>query len=313
MKLFRLEKWYFDFLTPNREFVFCYLGHFDLINNSVTRFNLSIAHPDGSPGVSYQHPLKIERQTTGAASRFIETDHGTVSIRLCECRLHLTFPNVLVNLRYQADLPGRFQPLFISRNRKNKITWFPLMMPGRVSGQVMLNDSEINISNLGGYIDYLSSDVFPLQTPVRFLYWGRFLNPACTLTYTVAQGINRQWTELIIKMEDTTYALTDLALEVMEEALSPESGLRYPKVYRLKGTKNGERATITVTNLKSAIEASFFDSEAGLSRRFFEYISKNPKGIKFFARADITLERAGSRFQLLDVPGISEFVQFRRR
>jgi hypothetical protein len=314
MRAYTLEKWYLDALTQDETFVFAYLAIIRFLGSTYAQFSVNLARP-GEPGITRSFTLKPKDYVPGLALTRLNTSNGELEIGAGLCRLRMAFPNVEVQLDHTCSAPFDFgrQPLTIRRDRRHQVDWHPVILDARVSGRIRLDAEQIELNGCPGYCDYLWSNVLPPQNPVKELHWGRIHAPGCSLTYTHAQGSSGRWSRLYARLNDASIVMDDLHLTTQGAIPSPSLGLTYPGRVDLQAKNEASQVSAQLKHSAIAIEAGFMDDVgAGLFSGLVRSVTKDPRGSKLFARADVLLEHQGARLELSDVPCIDEYVRFGR-
>jgi hypothetical protein len=309
-----LEKWYLDVLTQDQTFIFAYLAVIRFLGRTYARLSVSLARP-GKSGITRSFTLKPVGYVSGQSLTRLGTSNGILETGSGLCRLGVAFPKFELQLEHACSAPTDFgtQPLTISRDRRHHIDWHPIILDARVSGRLRLDAEEIEFDGCPGYVDYLWSDVLPPQNPVQELHWGRIHTPECSLTYSHAQGSSGKWSRLYARLNDVDVALDDVRLTTQGADPSPALGLAYPGQVDLQAESETAQVSVRLRHSAIAVESGFMDDvNAGLLHGLVRTITKNPRGSKFFARADVRLEHQGTRLELSAVPCINEYVRFGR-
>jgi hypothetical protein len=314
MRAYTLEKWYLDALTQDETFVFAYLAIVRFLGSTYAQLSVNLARP-GKPGITRSCTLKPKDYVPGLAMIRLSTSNGEMETSSSLCRLRMSFPGVEVQFEHTCSAPIDFgkQPLIIGRDRRHCIDWHPVILDARVSGRIRVDAEQIELNGCPGYVDYLWSNVLPPQTPVRELHWGRIHMSGCSLTYTHAQGSSGKWSRLYARLNDTDIGFDDVQLVKQGATPSPALGLTYPSQVDLQAKNETAQVSVRLIHSAVAIESGFMDDvKAGLFSGLVRSVTKNPRGGKFFARADVLLEHQGTRLELSDVPCIDEYVRFGR-
>jgi len=314
MRAYTFEKWYLDALTRDGTYVFAYLAIIRFLGCTYAQFSVNLARP-GRPGITRSFALKPEGYVPGLALTRLNTGNGNLEIGSGLCRLRMAFPGVEVQLEHTCSAPFDFgkQPLTIRKDRRHYIGWHPIILDAQVSGRIRLDAEEIELNRCPGYVDYLWSNVLPPQNPAQELHWGRIHAPGCSLTYTHARGNPGKRSRLYARLSNTDIAFDDVHLVAQGADPSPALGLTYPRQIDLQAQNETARVSVQLRHSAIAIESGFMDEvKAGVLRGFVRAATKDPRGGKFFARADVLLEHQGTRLELSDVPCIDEYVRFGR-
>ena len=315
--VFKLHKWYYDLLVPGDFFLFVYFGRIKLFgfsehvlhvfkisykNNKVLSKTYKF-NPNGDDLIFNEHNIQLKGLEMG-----ISRQDNVLKIKA---------DNVDIDLRYiPIKNPGEEEcQLVIPANKGHQITWYPLHLKGSVSGYIKIGADNIRIEKGNGYIDHLSSNVFPLKAPVSRLYWGRIHNENLDLAYTITTGKkeNQQWNNLIVSFSGHTFQFNQLQFSMTGLTYSENLSLNYPQTIEIKGQNRCMTIKISIDTGEAITESGFVNNHNGesmLKTRFLRYIAKDPRGIKFLSTADIEVDFNNQIIQLTQIPGISEVVVF---
>lgn len=312
-----LKKWYFDIQTAENEYIFFYCAFARLLGFNIRAFHLNFSRLGNeriiSKSLSIPFPqnlsAKNEPPILHLACGRIEFDRSTVAI-------HIKSIAIDCDLTYTLPITESFTPLIIPVTAKNKIFWHPLSLNSQVSGSMKIENENIVVHGAIGYIDYLFSTVFPLQVPVHILLWGRIHHAKIDIAYTIAIGApsERRWCKMYVRTKSSVYEIDNLALIINEIGTSEQLQINYPAGYEIQGKINDVNIGICVKHLQEAAISTFVDDQEmrhGLQGHLIRYFSRNPRGIKFFSRANVKIESMEVRETIDDIIFIDEFVEFR--
>lgn len=312
-QLFRFEKWYFDFALPTGEIVFFFLAKTEILGRRDCRLSLTVASPYESP---LRRSLVFPLSTTGQASSNLAFDpdfREMPSASASEMRVRTSGDDLSVDLVFVRDPETRavVSPLVIPRG-KRRILWEPVHSRSVVRGSIRTGGRSWNAEGCDGYIDRLVSDVFPLLTPVRTLYWGRLHHPEGSLVYAV---IPRLRPAALLTWDSARGRLEFDTVEVAEHGtrVSPILGLAFPPAYTLAAEGPAGGIRLDVENVTPAVETGFIGNEDISSRvesRVLNFLARNPRGIKFFSRGHARIQNPGRATKIQDAPFFSEIVWF---
>jgi hypothetical protein len=310
---FRFEKWYFDFTMPTGEVVFFFLAKTRILGRKDFRVSLTVVSPRGAPIHSSlilqesvaEQPFSTPPPLPGLRE-MTSPSESEIRIRASGDDLSLD----LVFVRHPEDRPVA-SPMVIPRG-KRRILWEPVHGRSIVRGSVRTQGRTWSAEGYDGYIDRLVSDVFPLFTPVRTLYWGRLHHPEGSLVYAV---IPRLRPCALLTWSSDRGRLEFDAVDVSERGtrMSPILGLTYPPAYTLTAENHAARVRLDAENLATAVETGFIGNEeirGGLESRAINFLARNPRGIKFFSRGHLHLEDKGQTTEIESAPFFSEIVRF---
>ncbi|MGZ4887457.1 MAG: hypothetical protein ACXVJK_06585, partial [Candidatus Aminicenantales bacterium] len=216
----------------------------------------------------------------------------------------------LVFLRHREARPVA-NPMAIPRG-KRRILWEPVQGRSMVRGSVRTGEKTWNAEGCDGYIDRLVSDVFPLFTPVRTLYWGRLHHRAGSLVYAVIPEL-RPFALLTWNSSRGTLEFDTVDVSERGTRKSPILGLSYPPAYTLTARNHAANIRLDVENIASAVETGFIANEeipGGIESRAINFLARNPRGIKFFSRGRVLVREKGHATEIEAAPFFSEIVRF---
>lgn len=312
-KLFRFEKWYFDFALPTGEVIFFFLAKTRILGKKDLRLSLTVTSTREAPihrSLIFQESGAAQ---PSAAAVLLPGDQEFPSPSESEVRVRTSADDLSLDLAFIRRPPGRPEanPMIIPRG-KRQISWEPVHSRSIVRGQVRMNGRTWTADGSDGYIDRLVTDVFPLLTPVRTLYWGRIHHPEGTLVYAVIPRLRPAalltWESSRGKLEFDTVKVTDRGTTI-----SPILGLNYPPAYTLRAASPSASVRLDVENITPAVETGFIKNEetgSGIESRAINFLARNPRGIKFFSRGRVLIHDQGRTTEFDAAPFFSEIVRF---
>jgi len=313
MKPFQFEKWYFDFTMPTGEVVFFFLARTRILGRKDFRLSLTVVSPRGVP---IHRSLLLDESAaerpSSSGTPILPELRETPSPSESEVRVRTAgddFSLDLVFLRHPEARPAA-NPMVIPRG-KRRILWEPVQGRSKVRGSVRIAGQIWSAEGCDGYIDRLVSDVFPLFTPVRTLYWGRLHHRAGSLVYAV---IPRVRPYALLTWNSSLGTLEFGAVDVSEQGTRRSSilGLAYPPAYTLTAQTPSASIRLDVENIATGVETGFIGNEEihGFENRTINFLARNPRGIKFFSRGRVLVEDEGQTVDIEAAPFFSEIVRF---
>lgn len=313
-RLFHFEKWYFDLALPSGEVIFFFLAATRILGRKDFRLSLTATAPGRAPvhrSLVLDGPAGGRRQA-GEALRLPEFGGGPPTT-LREIPVTVAAGDLEVDLVFRRRAPSNVpaQPMIISRGRR-RVRWEPVQSRSDVDGTVRAAGRTWSAAGCAGYIDRLTTDIFPLFTPVRTLYWGRLHHARGTLVYTV---IPSPQPAARLTWESERNRLEFDGVEVLERRkfISPALGLAFPAGYSLTACRASSNVRLEVENIAPAVETGFIAAE-GLRNRFesraLAFLARDPRGIKFFSKAHGLIGDGGRSVEIKDAPLFSEVVRF---
>lgn len=316
---FSLEKWYFDTLSPKKDFIFFYFASTKILGHFEGRLNLYVIPYDTENILHRSSNFNFKRDDLYFDQGLIKTKGCSLDFSDKSCKVTLHFNRDSVDLLYKFNLnkTKTKMPLIIKSKHSHTIKWYPISIKSIVTGKIIIDEREFNIDDYNGYVDHVYSDVFPVRVPIKALYWGRIHHPQCDLTYTYIEALrnNVTYSQMIICHHNEIIRLNDMSITIGMLKYSERLDLVYPTSLKIYGNKSGFNLEIEVEHVKNAIESEFLDQQnvqSGIKRSIFQMLSRNPRGIKFIAKANLKIKHKNKELEINDAPFISEFVYFGR-
>lgn len=312
LKPFRFEKLYFDFTLPTGEVIFFFLARTQILGWKDARLSLTVTSSRDLP----IHRSLILRESVSGQSPSAYLLPGLqeiISLSESEIRVRKDTDDLSLDVVFARHPEARpiAKPLIILRG-KRRILWEPVQSRSIVRGSVRLGRQTWNAPGCDGYIDRLVSDVFPLFTPVRTLYWGRLHHPEGSLVYTV---IPRLRPCAVLTWSSRRGQLEFDAVKVLERGAKMSSllGMAYPPAYSLTASSPSARVRVDVWNVAPAVETEFLGNEeirCGIESQVIKFLARNPRGVKFFSRGHVLVEKKAWTTEIEAAPFFSEIVKF---
>jgi hypothetical protein len=313
VQLFQFEKWYFDFTMPAGEVIFFFLAKTRILGRRDARLSLTVVSPRQAP---IHRSMILEETVAGLplpSPPLLPGLREMTSPSESEVRVRTSGDDFSIDIVFARHPEARpaAHPMVIARG-KRQIQWEPVHGRSVVRGSVRIDGRTWKAEGYDGYIDRLASDVFPLFTPVRTLYWGRLHHPEGSLVYAV---IPRLRSCALLTWNSGRGNLEFDAVEVSERGTRTSSilGMAYPPAYTLTAESPSSRVQFDIENLVPAVETGFIGNEeirGGFESRAINFLARNPRGIKFFSRGRLHLEDKGRAAEIVSAPFFSEIVRF---
>jgi hypothetical protein len=311
-----LKKWYFDIQTERNEYIFFYCAFGRLLGFDIRAFNINFNRLGNNHIISKSIPIRFPKDLsiTNQPSK-LDIGVGKIIFNYSAFSVDIISNDVKCNLNFTLPSNNSFIPMAIPGSEKKKINWNPLSLNSRVSGKIEIENDALILNDAQGYIDYLFSTVFPLQAPVHILYWGRIHLAEMDITYTIAIGVppEQKWCKMFIQMKDSVFEITNLIISTSQVNFSEQLHLTYPSEYEIRGTLHDINIAIQIKHLQEAAHSTFVDHQEmnhKLQSHLTRYLSKNPRGIKFFSQANLQIEITHKKETFNDVLFIDEYVEF---
>lgn len=311
MSLFKFDKWFFDVLLLGNTYIFFYLAITSIFKKNTIKFNIYSCTDSGyeciSKGIRFRKGIKEYDNSV------IVIDEGSIVFKNSEVNINLRFGDLIVHLSYRANQYNVLEPLEIFR-RKNSLTWKPILIKGFVNGHVSLHSLTTPVNNAPGYIDHVSSSIFPFNVPIRKLFWGRLHHNKLDLTYTITYTkMDSLTAKLFLWFDRKIYTYGNVTIDIKKSSCSNKMKIAYPDNYILKGNQMDNTVEIKIQHVKLLIEDDFISGQQGISgikTKVLEYISRNPRGSKFISKANVRIKFDNEDLIVEDVYFIDEYVIF---
>jgi len=314
MNAYHLAKWYFDVLSDDGTYLLGYLSVVEFAGCRTARLSLHAAPGDGSPGAAAAGPLGLIRRPARGIPGPLPLREGRFEIGTETSRMTLRSGEAGLDLRYAADAAPPRTPLTMSPGGRRRLLWLPVMPKARVEGWIRIGARRYELTGQPGYLDYVSSDILPPRAPVETLHWGRLHSERCDLSWTHVRWKERTWSRMYGRFEGSPFALDDFAVTDAGRGHSRALDLDWPESSALEAGDGSLALRLELRHERVAVESGFLAPEETGSRRFSSLLrrwAKDPKGIKFFSRADLELRSGGTTATLSGLRCIDEYVRFR--
>jgi hypothetical protein len=311
---FTLRKWYFDFLTPQQQYLFVYFAYVRLFGAIIRSFTVHLAELNGGfrRTVSFR-PRHHSEWVDEDKVQHIRMPEGEIVFSDTEASIALERPECAVNLRFSLIGTSFADPLIISTGGRRSIAWRPIGLRAAVSGEARLGDRTITVLGANGYLDHLDSTIFPLSTPVRTLYWGRIHHADVDLVYTHAadESMTRKWSRMYLTNESGLIETAPLELSVPAESSLDVRNPLVPEAYTLTGRTDSQAIRVRIQHVSAMQQGGFVDQQELPSavRRLLKLLTRDPHSTKFLSHAEIEIERRPGKQTWQDVPLINEIAQ----
>jgi hypothetical protein len=311
--IFRLRKWYFDFLTPGLDYCFVYFADVRLPGAIFRSLTLHLARP--GKGAPTTRTLAVEHATElveGERRCTFSFAGGQIKIHDGGCAIDASGPGCSVHLQYMPLKRHLFRPVVICNGGRSRILWRPVHLKSSVSGSVDIGGEVIEVKGCDGYVDYLESSYLPPAVPVRTLYWGRLHHPELDLVFMrAANGSgNATWSRLSVHAGDCLTECEEVAIANRPGAHGFTSQAISPTGYDADAACGSRRVRVKVRHAVAVQESSFIDHQqvkSAVARYILKKLTRDPRSTKWLSYADVLLEDGGTMKHLRDVPLIDEF------
>ncbi|MBN1996027.1 hypothetical protein JW935_00660 [candidate division KSB1 bacterium] len=213
MASYRFQKWYFDLVTDNGEYIFGYFVLLFFKRFQRKGFTLVRAAPGATP-------IKITKELSGTILRndapFVQLEGKNWRFEITQTGafIHVPLDDISLSFVTTGSVHGfdKMKPLTLTGFKGSALHWTPLLVHAPVKGGLNTVNKNIKFKCLPGYVDYVDSGIFPLFVPVRKLYWGRIYSPKLDVVYTLFfDAKNQIHANVIVKkrMEFTSFLIRE--------------------------------------------------------------------------------------------------------
>jgi hypothetical protein len=308
--IYRLRKWYFDFLTPGLDYCFVYFADVRILTAKFRSLTVHLARPGRVPATKSLPVGHCHEDVHSETARSFRLSCGGIELGENSCAIDVSGPGCSVHLTYEGLRGFEGKPVVIRTGGRSKIVWRPLQMRYRVSGSVVIDGEAVEVPGFDGYVDYLESSYLPPVLPVRTLHWGRLHHDGLDLVYMRAgDGTGRTaWSRLSAHAGDSVTECHELAITSGPAQGGPES--LSSGGYEAEAACGSGRVHMKVRHAAAVQESSFIDHQnlkSGAVRYVLKKLTRDPRSTKWLSTADVVLERGGIGRVFTNVPLIDEF------
>ena len=314
INLYRFEKWYFDILSKNKDYIIMFFSLFKIMGFRFGFFVVDHGSFEKKDPVFKTSTTKL-KILKRKGDTFL-TDKGVIEIKKDKSSIDLTFhqTSIKVDITSKSTLSSTIPGLFIKRSKRQYLNWRPLFLKHHFTGNIRNEFEDLHVQG-SGYADYLTSTIQPLKVPVSMLYWGRLHGEGFDLTYSYAEGSKKEasWGAMIYHVDNISWQLNILNLEPVEFRYLEETGISCPTAYHIQAKNNSLEISLEVRHIKPAIVSSFSDipgTSGRLKKSLTKMLLRNPKGGKFFSSAKIEITESGNKKLVDQIIMIDEYIKF---
>jgi len=311
--MFRLRKWYFDFLTPAGEYAYVYFAYITIAGRTLRSLTVHVAHPGGSPVTRSFLIDRHDEHGAGMTDCALGLPCGGIRIGGHDCALDFQKGDCRVRLAYASGTGTPETPVEIVTGRKSRIAWTPVALRYAVSGQVALGDTVVDPGGAGGYADALESTCLPPIVPVHMLYWGRAHHATFDLTYTHAVGRGGRIVCSRFYLQNGGAAQCGpLAFEGDSPRPGASAGAPIVGDYVISGSAGSGHVSARVHRMRAVQESGFIDQQdvrSPLLRGLLRLCTRDPRGAKYLSRAAVSLLLPRGEERVEDLALIDECVR----
>lgn len=316
MGLYHLRKWFFDVTAGTGDYLILFVS---LLKAGGKYFATLQVHGSGrNHGRKFQpvHSCLVSlhlKEFDGSRMIFRE---GGIIFENGECRIRLNAEKCSIDLVFSGviiDWPGT--PALLNGRKDHLLEWVPLILNGGVTGSIAASGVVTTYHQARGYCDEIQTVALPWKLPFFQLFWGRIQHEGCNITYSIMPGTGSSRGISKIYFDDgaALHVLNDLNIEITQWRQSQEMNLSFADEYCISAQNAELSISIRVRAHEEMILNDFMDirEEYGrLAELLIRRISRNPRGIKFRAVADVRIQSAGSVMSFGDIEFVDEYVEF---
>jgi hypothetical protein len=314
MNRYHLAKWFFDVLSEDGTYILGYLSIVEFPGYRTARMSVHAAPADGSPGRAASWPVSLRTGPGQEGTGTVPLGDDRFDIGAEASRLSLRSAETSLDLQYAGDSFPPAAPLIMSPDGRRRLLWLPVMPKALVCGRIRIGDWEVELSGRDGYLDYVSSDVLPPRAPVETLHWGRLHSERCDLCWTRVHWKGRTWSRLYGRTDGAPFTMEGLEIADTGTARSETLDLDWPEASVLTARGGNRSLRLGLRHERPAVESGFLNAEetgAGVFNGILRRWAKDPKGIKFFSRAELEIRDGAGTIHQSGLRCIDEYVKFR--
>lgn len=317
MKFYEFRKWFFDVSGGPDDYLILFFTQLKLGKNYRTYFQTHGSRR--SPARSFNPYISCIRTLgrKGNDAGVLFFDEGEIRFENGNCSISLEFEDCKVSLMYSTEKIRWPESSVHLVNQKNGfIDWVPLIPRGTVTGSIKTNGELMVFNDAQGYSDEVLSTILPWKVPACQLHWGRLNHEKITLSWSfmMNRGSIPDSSRLYLASTGHYYILENLTFETTQHKKSTSMNLLYADKYIIHGISGDLDIVIEVSNHEEMIINDFMDysNEYGkMAAGILRWISRNPRGIKFGASANIDIRIRDETYRMERVPIVDEHVEFR--
>jgi hypothetical protein len=311
--IYRLRKWYCDFLTSGLDYCFVYYADVSLFGATFRSLTVHLARPRKGTPITKTIPLgRVEEVAVGSNARTFRFDGGQIAISDGPCSVDVAGSGLSVHLRFVPTEGLQGLPVEIRNGGQKRIVWKPLHLKSRVSGSIVVGEETVEVMRCDGYVDSLESTFLPPVVPVHTLYWGRLHHPELDLVFMRAGSgpEGPAWSRMSIRSGKSLTEWEDLQLVNMLDPLEPASREVSHGGYYLHASSGSRRAHLQVRHVAPVQVSSFIDHQevrCAAVRYILKKLTRDPRSTKWLSYADVVVEDPASTLRITNIPMIDEF------
>ena len=310
-----LKKWFFDILTEEGIYIYFYYAFADFSVRKAAVLDLIATHPEKK--LSLHESIRIPFPPEITSEPCEDRDELSFGIKWAGNRtkeISFHFPAADCELKCVAEVPSPRGDLEIKRKGRH-ILWKPILLRGSFRGDIRIGTNEFRISDAPGYEDYLYSNVPPFGVPVRRLQWGRIHHDCLTIAFTAAAGDSPEntWSKILVKRDGHTVEIDGISVKRLSGKDCSELRMNYADSYMISARADDLEVELIFRHEAIASVSRFLDTprySKGIAAWAIRGYTRDPRGIKFFARVDVRIKDGSGDLVFSDVPCVDEYVVF---
>lgn len=312
-----MEKWYFDALAADHDFIYCYFTRISFSRYTEASFVISWYRRSRDEIQTRAFQSKHQNLVIAGDSMQIETPCSQFIFRPGQTVVDHRSGNTILHLDYSAPVcqPGPAAELEIRGRVNQVIRWRPLNPGATVNGEISFASCRANINQAKGYIDYLSSTTFPLFLYLKTLVWGRIIHDQLDLTFTIVDcGQSGSRARVFLRLGTEVHVLEDITMTTLQKKYDRGLNISVPADITIK-TANADVCLDLHLQMKTKVSKGNFINrdiiDNPLKRSLFRILSMNPRGHKYLSDVRIVIDSGGQNYIFESLPSIAEFVIFK--
>ncbi len=291
---FAFRKWYFDLLTDREDYVFVYFAYARFLGMITRSMALHLAEPGGDQRTISFSVADHEEQHDNASGLTILFPEGKIVAGSCGGSIALGRNDNRVDLDFAASNQFSRPATTIAANGKAAISWTPLALRYRVSGDIRFAGRLLRVRDADGYADLVESSYLPPLVPVRTLYWGRLHHPDvdCAYVHALNAGGAVVRSKLYVETDRQVRESIPGPFEGPGSGFPIDPARPFPLAYTLGARMENEEVRVKVHCGPEVQRAAFLEQQEMKSRAaryLLRTVTRNPRSIKYLSRADVTL------------------------
>jgi hypothetical protein len=316
MKLFEFKKYFFDIFSEEANYLFFFISILKIGKTYNSYIQIQYARPDSSGKYSLNYSLKAKLKLIDSQLNQITFFEGVINFEEESIIIYIATPSYKIDLNYTtAHLESNIiNPLFIKTSENTSLSWIPVQIKALVNGSISTTENVLNYNNASGYIDLVKTSILPFNLHIQKLLWGRLHHEKVDMTYSlIIDENNKSESLLILHFKSMNIEFRNIEYQVLNEKINPDLNITYPDKIILTAKNETYCITLEIIDHKEVIINEFMDPGDQYNKAFFwimRRMTKNPKGIKFLAKANIFLEESLNKSVFHNLSLIDEFVYF---